>query len=160
VSWVFVDFDSKYDHSKFDCGEPILNDYLRKQMSQDFKRKANVPLLAVNTSNEIIGFYTLSSCSVEFRRFPEKLKKKIAPYPVPVARIGRLAVDQSIQGKGLGKELLFHSIDRVEELSKKLGLRAIVVDAKNLAAETFYKKYGFELLHTATNGRSLLFLIV
>ena len=159
MSWVFHTFDKKFDRSKFDCGEPALNDYLRKQMSQDVDRKANVPTLAINPQDEVIGYYTLSSGAVEFTNFPQALKKQIAPYPVPIARIGRLAVDNSTKGQGLGRELLFHAIDKVEHLSKEIGIRAIVVDAKNANAETFYLKYGFQHLHTA-GARKSLFLII
>jgi ribosomal protein S18 acetylase RimI-like enzyme len=160
MTWVFVDFDKKYNRSKFDCGEPGLNIYLKTQMSQDVIRKANVPVLAVNQQNEVIGFYTLSSGAVEFTNFPEALKKKIAPYPVPIARIGRLAVDNTTKGQGLGKELLFHAIDRLEEVSLKLGVRAIVVDGKNQRAEDFYLKYGFEYLQNTSGPRKSLFLII
>ena len=61
-----------------------------------------------------------------------------------VALIGRLAVDSSMKGQGLGKEFLFHAIDRAEKVGKKIGLRAVVVDAKNKSAEEFYLKYGFD----------------
>jgi predicted GNAT family N-acyltransferase len=160
MNWTFVDFDKKYHRSNFDCGEPSLNNYLRAQISQDVARKANVPVLAVNTQNEVIGFYTLSSGSVEFSHFPTSLQKKIAPYPVPIARIGRLAVDNSTKGQSLGKDLLFHAIDRVEEASEKIGIRAIVVNAKNQNAENFYLKYGFQYLQNATETKKTLFLVV
>ena len=140
MSWVFHTFDKKFDRTKFDCSEPALNDYLRKQMSQDVDRKANVPTLAINPQDEVIGYYTLSSGAVEFTNF-------------------RLAVDNSTKGQGLGRELLFHAIDKVEHLSKEIGIRAIVVDAKNANAETFYLKYGFQHLHTA-GARKSLFLII
>ena len=161
MSWTIEDYDkSKFDRSKFDCGNADLNSYLKTQITQDFIRKANVPVLAVNTKSEVIGFYTLSSGAIEFKNFPEALKKSIAPYPVPIARIGRLAVDKLIKGQGLGKELLFHAIDRAEQASKKIGIRAIVVDAKDEAAENFYKKYGFEYLQDRTGPRKSLFLII
>lgn len=159
MTWSFVDFDSKYDKSKFDCGEIALNDYLKKQMSQDVARKANVPLLAINSNNEILGYYTLSSGSIDFVNFPASLKKQIAPYPVPIARIGRLAVDNSTKGQGLGKELLFHAIDRTLQIAKQIGIRAIVVDAKNANAENFYLKYGFDYLQSS-GARKSLFLII
>lgn len=159
MTWAFQKFDKKFDKSKFDCGETALNDYLRKQMSQDVDRKANVPTLAVNPQDEVIGFYTLSNGAVEFANFPQTLKKQIAPYPVPIARIGRLAVDNSTKGQGLGRELLFHAIDKVEQLSREIGIRAIVVDAKNPSAEAFYLKYGFQHLHTI-GARKSLFLII
>jgi GNAT superfamily N-acetyltransferase len=149
MSWKFVNFSKSFERKNFDCGEPILNDYLKTKISKDVDRKANRPVLAINNKDEVIGFYTLSATSVEFINFPANLKNKIAPYPVSVAIIGRLAVDNGAKGKGLGKELLIHAVDRVEEVGKKIGLRAVVVDAKNKSAENFYLKYGFSYLITS-----------
>lgn len=160
MNWTFEEFDKRYDRSKFDCGNSILNNYLKNQMTQDVSRKSNVPLLSVNAEYEVIGFYTLSSSAVSFESFPTRLKKKIAPYPVSVARIGRLAVDNSSKGLGLGKDLLFHAIDRVEQISTKIGIRAIIVDAIDPSAEKFYLKYGFEYLQSSNEARKTLFLIL
>ncbi len=160
MSWKFVDFHKKYDRSQFNCSEPSLNNYLKSQISQDITRKANVSVLAINPQNHVLGFYTLSSGSLEFKNFPPSLKRKIAPYPVPIARLGRLAVDNSIKGQGLGKELLFHAIDRVEEVAKKIGIRAIIVDAKNQNAANYYLKYGFEYLQNNSSSKTTLFLII
>jgi GNAT superfamily N-acetyltransferase len=161
MSWQFVEFGKNYDRKKFDCGEAVLNDYLKTKISKDVERKANQPVLAINAQNEVMGFYTLSASSVEFANFPATLKSKIAPYPVSVALIGRLAVDSSMKGQGLGKELLFHAIDRAEEVGKKIGLRAVVVDAKNKSAEDFYLKYGFDhLITTVTTYPKKLFIII
>lgn len=150
MTWTFVDFNKALDRSKFDCGEPALNDYLKTMISKDVQRKANVPQYAINVNNEVVAFYTLSTGSVEFNNFPTALKNKIAPYPVSVALIGRLAVDNSMKGQGLGRDLLFHAIDKVTRIAKEIGIRAIVVDAKNESAEAFYQKYGFVLLVTTT----------
>lgn len=160
MSWKFENFDKKFKRANFDCGSTELNTYLKTQISQDVHRKANVPVFAVNSNDEVLGYYTLSASSIEFNNFPASLKKIIAPYPVSVARIGRLAVDNSTKGQGLGKELLFHAIDRAEHLATQIGIRAIVVDAKDAAAEAFYQKYGFDYLKNPTNGRNSLFLII
>ena len=160
MKWSFVNFDKKYNRAKFDCGNSELNDYLKTRISKDVERKANVPVYAVNSADEVIGFYTLSSGSVQFENFPDNLKKKIAQYPVSIARVGRLAVDQSMQGKGLGKELLFHAIDRVEVVSKSIGIRAIVVDAKDKKAENFCQKYGFDYLQNSNSSPKAMFLIL
>ncbi len=168
MNWRLVNFDPIYDRTRFDCGIPILNNYLARQMSQDVARKANVPLLALapaggpvpTTQDQIVGFYTLSMAAVEFKNFPEYLKRKIAPYPVPAARIGRLAVDISTQGKRLGETLLFHAIERVEQdLAPKIGVRAIIVDAKNGTAAAFYKKYGFFEFPNQANPISLFLFV-
>jgi GNAT superfamily N-acetyltransferase len=161
MSWQFVDFDKSFDRKNFDCGEAVLNDYLKTKISKDVERRANQPVLAVNAKKEVLGFYTLSASSVEFATFPASLKSKIAPYPVSVALIGRLAVDNSMKGQGLGKVLLFHAIDRAEEVGKKMGVRAVVVDAKNKSAEDFYLKYGFDHLVTSiTTYPRKLFIII
>lgn len=160
MNWTFEDFDKKFDRLKFNCGNSILNNYLKTQIAQDVARKANVPLLSVNSEHEVIGFYTLSSSAVNFDSFPSRLKKKIAPYPVSVARIGRLAVDNSSKGLGLGRDLLFHAIDRVEQILTKIGIRAIVVDAIDPNAEKFYLKYGFEYLQNSNEARKTLYMIL
>lgn len=161
MTWTFVDFNKALDRSKFDCGEPALNAYLKTMISKDVERRANVPQYAVNVNNEVVAFYTLSTGSIEFHNFPASLKNKIAPYPVSVALIGRLAVDNSMKGQGLGKELLFHAIEKVMRISKEIGIRAIVVDAKNAKAEAFYEKYGFIVLVTVTETYPRkMFLIV
>ena len=160
MSWKFEEFDKAFNRKKFECGEPALNDYLKTRISKDVERKANQPVFAINVKNEVVGYYTLSATSVEFNSFPATLKGKIAPYPVSVALIGRLAVDISMQGQGLGKELLMHAIDRVEDIGAKIGIRAVVVDAKNDSAEKFYHKYGFELLVTTTTYPKRMFIII
>jgi len=159
MSWTYVDYDSRYKKTQFDCGKVELNDYLSKQMSQDLKRKANVPTLAINANDEVVGFYTLSAGEVQFDSFPEDLKKKIAPYPVPIARVGRLAVCKSMQGKKLGADILANAILKAEQASKLMGVRAVVVDAKDLQAEQFYLHFGFQYLQT-TVVRKTLFLII
>ncbi|MBO9665485.1 MAG: GNAT family N-acetyltransferase [Bdellovibrio sp.] len=158
MSWSFVSYDSKYIKENFDCGKPVLNNYLKTKMSQDMKRKANVPTLAINDRNEVVGYYTLSAGEVQFENFPAELKKKIAPYPVSVARLGRLAVDQSMHGKGLGADLLAHAIRKTEGVSQEIGMRALVVDAKDEDAESFYKHFGFDYLLTNSSRKSLFLL--
>lgn len=160
MKWNFVNFDKKYNRTKFDCCNSKLNDYLKTRISKDVERKANVPVYAVNARDKVVGFYTLSSGSVQFENFSVHLKNKIAPYPVSIARVGRLAVDNTMQGQGLGKELLFHAIDRVEEVAKSIGIRAIVVDAKNQHEEKFYMKYGFDYLQNSNSSPKAMFLIL
>ena len=76
MTWVFHTFDKRFNRTKFDCGELALNDYLRKQVSQDLDRKANVPTLAINPQDEVIGYYTLSSGAVDSPTSPRHLKKR------------------------------------------------------------------------------------
>jgi GNAT superfamily N-acetyltransferase len=159
MSWSYVTYDSKYKKEQFDCGKAPLNLYLKTQMSQDYKRKANVPTLAINIKNEVIAYYTLSAGEVHFASFPESLKKKIAPYPVPIARVGRLAVCKSMQGKKLGADVLAHAIRNAEKISEQLGIRALIVDAKDSEAEKFYLHFSFQYLETTTDRKTLFLMI-
>jgi GNAT superfamily N-acetyltransferase len=61
--------------------------------------------------------------------------------------IGRLAVDQSAQSKGVGKMLLADAVKRVLVVSDEIAIYAIVVDAINHDAQKFYKSFGFTLLN-------------
>ena len=94
------------------------------------------------TTDELAGFYTLAASSVPLEAMPLELAKRLPRYPVvPAALIGRLAVDRRFQGFGLGGTLLSHAIARVIE--SELGVFAIIVDAKDEAAERFYRHHGF-----------------
>lgn len=90
----------------------------------------------------MLGYYTISSSGVAFDTVPENLPR----YPVPVALIDRLAVDQSARGRGLGETLLVHALQSAQRASDIVGIYAVVVDAWDQTAKTFYLKYGFNEL--------------
>ncbi len=77
---------------------------------------------------------------------PAAQAKRLPHYPVPVALIGRLAVDRRYAGQGLGSMLLADAIDRVAFASQTLAVYAVVVDAKNDQARRFYERFGFVML--------------
>ncbi len=94
-------------------------------------------------SRQLAGFFTLSAGSVSCSDLPESLAQKLPRYPVPVALIGRLAVDSGFQGKGLGSILLADACRKVAHASATLAVAGIVVDAKDAAAAAFYRHFGF-----------------
>ena len=132
-----------HDRKDFDCGEPALNTYLqqlaRQQSVRDFNRTY---VAALPGEPRIHGFYAVSAANIHFENFPKALN--LPRYPVPVARIGRLAVDQRGQGSGVGLLLLQHAMNLVESLSQQIGLYALFVEAKHEKAAAFYVRFGFE----------------
>lgn len=138
-------FDKGVDTGSFRCGEPPLDEYIRRYASQDVRR--NVARVFVATpesdSHYLAGFFTLSAGSVSCSELPESLAKKLPRYPVPVALIGRLAVHTEFQGKGLGSILLADACQKVAHASAMLAMVGIVVDAKDAAAASFYRHFGF-----------------
>lgn len=133
-----------HDREGFDCGIPELNDYLRRQAAQDMRRGVSrVYVARERGASRVLGYYTLSAASFGKKSLPEKEAKKLPHYPIPAALLGRLAVDRSQQGQGLGKYLLFDALHRVLQAAETLAVYALVVDAKNDEARAFYERYGF-----------------
>ena len=94
---------------------------------------------------QILGYYSLSAASLAFEGLIEADRKGLPKYPVPAVRIGRLATSLSVRGQGLGELLLQNAIKRALQARNTLGVHAVLVEAKNSAAEGFYRKYGFRL---------------
>lgn len=137
--------DREADASAFRCGQPPLDDYIRRYASQDVRRNVARVFVAtpVDTPRRIAGFFTLSAGSVSCTALPESLAKKLPRYPIPVALIGRLAVDTDFKGKGLGAILLADACQKVAQASAVLAVAGIIVDAKDEAAVAFYQHFGF-----------------
>ncbi|MGH6942736.1 MAG: GNAT family N-acetyltransferase [Geminicoccaceae bacterium] len=133
-----------HDRSAFSCGEPVLDEYLRHRASQDVRRRVARAFVAVDrTDGTIAGYYTLSAASFSRRQLPEALARRLPHYPVPAAILGRLAIDRRCQGRGLGTLMLADAVKRVLRASETLAIHAIIVDAKNDRARTFYERFGF-----------------
>jgi len=146
--WTIEPFDrNRHDRSGFDCGIPLLNEWLTKQAGQ-FEKKdlARVYVLVAEGETTVKGYYALSSHTVAFEALPEDQAKGLPRIDLPVVLIGRLAVDRSLQGQHLGEYLLIDALRRAEYLAGKIGVRAVEVHAINDAARKFYGKYGFQSL--------------
>lgn len=138
--------DKKHNRNEFDCGQELLNNYLKNQAGQDIKRKLSACfVIAEKETNNIQGYYTLSNNSIPLSHFPEYIQKKlpISYVSIPTTLLGRLAIDKNSQGKGLGKILLLDAFKRSYEISREIGSFAVVVDPIDRGAEMFYEKYDF-----------------
>ena len=136
---------AQHDRARFKCGVAALDGYFRTQATQDARRRASACYVAVqDETNAVAGYYTLAAGSVPLTDLPESLSKRLPRYPsVPVARVGRLAIDQSFQGRKLGAALLADAALRA--LRSEVAVFALVVDAKDDAAVAFYRHHGFEM---------------
>ena len=144
----------RHDRSRFDCGSEPLDRYIRQQASQDVRRKVARAFVAIpERSVEVAGFYTLSAGSLERTALPPEEAGRLPRYPVPVALIGRLAVDRRWSGRGLGSALLVDVFRRVAGASEALAVYAVIVDAKDARAQAFYERFGFIRLPDAAGRR-------
>ena len=141
-----IPFNKSHIKDGFDCGIEELNRYLFRQVGQDVRKNyAALFVAAENATNKVIGYYTLSNASVRLDFIPVALRKKLPKYTeTPAIRLGRLAVDRTAQGCGIGAQLLADAA--IRSILNVSAWAVMIVDAKDEKACDFYKKYGFEPL--------------
>ncbi len=146
AAFEFHSLDRSFDRAAFDCGSVELNLFLKSRARQNQSAGFNRTFVATDRDGNpkcVIGFYSLSMGELNLSSLPQELLHKLPKHPVPVARMGRLAVDKTAQGRGLGKFLLVDAMKRVQNAATSVGVYALLVDAKDDQAKAFYKKYGF-----------------
>lgn len=135
-------FDATHDRAAFNSDSEPLNRYLREQVTQDVRSHVAACFVALADAKYLAGYYTLASSSVLLSDIPASTGRKLPRYPtVPAVRMGRLAVDQTFKGLGLGGALLADAIDRAARA--EIAAYALIVDAKEEAAVDFYRHHGF-----------------
>lgn len=137
--------DAVLDVLAFHCGQSALDEYIRRYASQDVRRNVARAFVATpdQDARRLAGFFTLSAGSVGCADVPESLARRLPRYPVPVALIGRLAVDSEFQRKGLGSILLADACRKVVQAGAVPAVAGIVVEAKDESTAAFYTRFGF-----------------
>ncbi len=130
--------------SHFDCGNLLLDDWLKLRASQwDSKDLARTYLAVRPGEAVVLGYHALLNHRVGYEALPKDQAKGLPRTDIPVVLLGKLAVDKNVQGRGLGSLLLVDALRRVQHISTQVGIRAVEVDAIDDAARSFYKKFGF-----------------
>jgi GNAT superfamily N-acetyltransferase len=127
----------------FDCGEPALNQFLQRYALVN-QKAGSAKTYVCCKEGAVVGFYSLTVGSVEHEDAPNRVVKGLARYPVPVLILARLAVDKAHQGKHLGRALLKDALLRTLQVADIVGIRALIVHAKNDKARKWYTKWEFE----------------
>jgi len=150
--------------SGFSCGEPALDTFFARHALPNDRRGLGRtfvlrrPADRLESLPAVLGFYTISMADLEAARVPEGLRAGLPRYPVPVALIGRLAVETRTQGLRVGERLLADALARVVLASQQIACMGVIVDAKNERAVGFYLKYGFALLEPESAFPRRMFL--
>lgn len=132
----------QHDRNSFASGVEQIDRYFRGQAGQDARKNVAAPFVLVLVDGKIGGYYTLSSTAVRLAELPDQTAKRLPRYPlIPATLLGRLAVDQSHQGKGYGRFLLADALYRA--VRSEIASFAVVVDAKDEEARRFYEREGF-----------------
>jgi GNAT superfamily N-acetyltransferase len=133
----------------FHSGSTALDRYFHTQVTQDIKRNITACFIASADDGRVTAYYTLASASILLNDLPPNMTRKLPRHPsVPAVRMGRLAVDQSFQGLGLGAAMLADALQRCA--SAEIAAYALLVDAKDEQAADFYAHHGFIALPQQT----------
>ena len=144
MDWREEPIGRHHDRKSFDCGSPALNGYLDRYARQNHESGGAKTFVAVSSDApaRVLGFYSISPGAIEFARVPSSVTKRLGRYEVPVFRLGRLAVDRSMQGLGLGGELLLAAGERALAVASEVGGVALAIDAKDSQAVRWYAQFG------------------
>ena len=127
----------------FNCGQPALNQFLQRYALVNQKANSAQTYVCCQ-ADVVVGFYSLAAGSVDPESAPPRVMKGLARHPVPVLILTRLAVDQNHQGKGLGKALLKDALLRTAQAADIVGIRCLLVHAKDEAARQWYEAWEFD----------------
>jgi GNAT superfamily N-acetyltransferase len=133
--------NEKHQLGDFSCGEVSLDLWLKQRAAKNEEMRASRTYVVCDGS-KVIAYYCLAVGSVEHQRAPSKVKRNM-PDHVPVMILGRLAIDQKWQGKGIGRALLRDAVLRTLQAAEFAGIRAMLVHALNDSARSFYLSNGF-----------------
>jgi GNAT superfamily N-acetyltransferase len=134
---------ARHDIADFDCGVPPLNEWLSRHALVSQASGATQIYVGIRAQT-VLGFYALAAGSVEPARASRRVAMGLGRYPVPVVVLARLAVDQRAQRRGVGAALLKDALYRVAGAADIIGVRALLVQAKDEAARRFYERFDFE----------------
>ena len=146
-----IPLTAEHDVADFDCGEAALDDWLKQRALKNESRFART--YVVCDDNRVVAYYCISAGAVDRAAAPGKLRRN-APDIVPVAVIGRLAVGRTIAGHGLGTDMVADALRRIALASQSIGIRAVIVQAKNEKAKLFYLSCA-EFVEFPAESRSL-----
>lgn len=127
----------------FDCGEPALNDWLKRRAMSNQLSGASRSFVVLDQERRVRAYYAMAAGAVSHQVATSALRRNM-PDPIPVMVLGRLAVDRPAQGIKLGAAMLRDAVNRAIYVSENAGVRALLVHALHDEAKRFYLHYGFQ----------------
>ena len=144
AEWLIEQLADHHERGAFSCGKENLDAFIRMHAGQYARRNIGQTFVAVRPGERaVIGYFTLAASAVDFAHLPAGLAKKLPKHPVPTILLGRLAVDVSTRGKGLGRDLLADALSRVLRIADEVGVFGIHTHAIDDDAKAFYTKFSF-----------------
>lgn len=135
---------SEHRLDEFECGEPVLNEWLRRRALSNQLSGGSRTFVVVDQDKRVCGYYAMAAGAIAHQMATSSVRRKM-PDPIPVMVLARLAVDKRAQGMYLGASLLQDAVNRAVAVSHNAGVRALLVHALHDRAKQFYEHYGFQI---------------
>ena len=148
--------DAHHRLEEFDCGKPALTEWLLRHARQA-QGSGSARTFIVFDGDRVAGYYSLTVGQIDTLEAPERVRRGMSQYPIPLIILARLAVDLDYQKRGLGFSLLQDAIRSAIAVAEHAGIRALLTHPLDVEAETFYRHFGFE--STPENKRQLILLL-
>ena len=143
--------NENHDFSDFDCGEDVLNEFVKTSAFNDFKNNESATyVLTMKDSNQVIAFYTLVHYHIRNKKIPDSFVNssiKSKYNDIRIVLLGRLAVDKNYQRRGIGEACMAHALEVCNDLSKLLPYKGVGVHPKNENLVEYYANYGFQQIN-------------
>jgi GNAT superfamily N-acetyltransferase len=148
AEWRIEPLRREHDRTHFACGEPALDEYLARFARQNQESGVARTFVAVDEADppRVLGYYSLAVGAIDKANLPSQAARRFPNFPLPIARLARLAVDRDQQGKGLGEDLLLDALSRCLRVAEEVGIVAVLINAKHERAKAFYTRYEFDVL--------------
>ncbi|MBU0500982.1 MAG: GNAT family N-acetyltransferase [Gammaproteobacteria bacterium] len=148
--------DAHHRLEEFDCGKPTLTDWLLRYARQA-QGSGSARTFVVCDGDRVVGYFSLTVGQIDTLEAPERIRRGMGQYPIPLVILARLAVDLDYQGRGLGFGMLQDAIRRTAAIGEQAGIRALLTHPIDANAEEFYRRFGFE--STPAHERQLILLL-
>ena len=148
--------DASHHLEEFDCGKPALTDWLLSHARQA-QISGSARTFVVCDDERVAGYFSLTVGQIDTLEAPERIRRGMGQYPIPLVILARLAIDLDYQRRGLGFSLLQDAISRTVAIAEQAGIRALLTHPIDAAADAFYRRFGFE--PTPARERQLILLL-
>ncbi|HCL5258368.1 TPA: GNAT family N-acetyltransferase [Salmonella enterica] len=129
--------------ASFCCGVDSMDNWLKQRAMKNQATGASRTFVCCGSDLKVMAYYSLASSAVTMNTVPGRFRRNM-PDPIPVVVLGRLAVDQSLHGQGVGRALVRDAGLRVIQVAETIGIRGMLVHALSDEARAFYLRMGFE----------------
>ena len=151
-----VPLGAQHQLDSFDCGKHALNDWLQR-FARQAQGSGSARTFVVCHADRVVGYFSLTVGQIDTLEAPERIRRGMGQYPIPVIILARLAVDKACHGRGLGTGMLQDAIRRTLKIAEDAGIRALLTHPIDESAEMFYRRFGFE--PTPLRERQLILLL-